>query len=80
MTRVKMSSKNQMVVPREAREALGVTAGDEIIVVPRGSTVILMRKPPNVLKALRGSAKGLYGDVEAYLKKERASWEKSRRS
>jgi AbrB family looped-hinge helix DNA binding protein len=81
MTTVKLSSKNQVVVPREAREALGVGAGDEILIVPKGDVVIITRKPPDIVKALYGSGKGMYGDVKRYLRRERASWtsRKSRR-
>lgn len=36
MTEVKLSSKNQIVIPREAREALGAKAGTRLVVVVRG--------------------------------------------
>lgn len=35
MTEVKLSSRNQIVIPREAREALGLKAGDKLLVVVR---------------------------------------------
>lgn len=43
-TSVKMSSKNQIVVPKAAREALGLRAGQRLLVSVRGDGVIEMRK------------------------------------
>jgi AbrB family looped-hinge helix DNA binding protein len=40
MAEATLSSKNQIVIPREAREALGVQPGDKLLVVVRGKTVI----------------------------------------
>ena len=73
MSEVKLSSKNQIIIPREARDALGVKAGDKLLVIVRGDTVILLRKPKKYSKAISGIAKGLYPDE--YLKKERESWQ-----
>jgi AbrB family looped-hinge helix DNA binding protein len=74
MTTVKISQKNQVVVPREAREHLGVGPGDELLVVPKDGYVIIMARPGNIAKALEGSGKGLYGKTRKYLKGERQSW------
>ena len=68
-----LSSKNQIVIPREAREALHLKPGDQILVVVRGGKVILLQKPKSHSSALRGLARNLYG--KNYLKKERESWE-----
>lgn len=72
MAEVKLSSKNQIVVPREAREALGLRAGTKLLVVLRGDTLILRRKPKNYAEAIRGIGKGLY--PPGYLENERKSW------
>jgi AbrB family looped-hinge helix DNA binding protein len=68
-----ISSKNQIVIPREAREALRVGAGDKILVVVRGSRVLVLQKPRSHGAALRGLARGPY--PAGHLKKERESWE-----
>jgi AbrB family looped-hinge helix DNA binding protein len=73
MREVKLSSKNQIVIPRDIRDAVGVKAGDRLLVVPRGNTVILMRKPRRYSKAIAGTGKDLYGSN--YLAKERESWQ-----
>jgi len=77
MKNAKLSSKNQMTLPREARELLGVKAGDEILLVPRNGHILLMRKPESIAKALYGIGKGMYlPDADTYLKRERASWDR----
>lgn len=72
MREVKLSTKNQIVIAREVRDALGVRAGDRLLVVPRGNAVILLRKPKKYAKAIAGMGKDLYGSN--YLEKERESW------
>lgn len=70
MRAIKLSSKNQMVLPKEAREAIHVKGGDELLVVIKGETVLILPKPKNYVSALYG--KGEY--PKNYLKKERHSW------
>jgi AbrB family looped-hinge helix DNA binding protein len=43
---VKLSSKHQIVVPREAREALGLRPGDRLLVSVRDDDVVEMRRRP----------------------------------
>jgi AbrB family looped-hinge helix DNA binding protein len=73
MPEATLSSKNQIVVPREAREALGVHAGDKLLVVVRGETVVILPKPRKWSKALRGLARTAH--PRDYLDRERAGWE-----
>ena len=68
----KLSSKNQIVIPRQARTALQVGPGDKILVVVRGNVVILLQKPKNYAQAIKGICKGLY--PSDYLRRERESW------
>ena len=44
MAQVTLSSKNQIVIPREAREALGVKVGDQLLVVVCGVRVMVLKK------------------------------------
>jgi AbrB family looped-hinge helix DNA binding protein len=67
-----LSSKNQIVIPREAREALGVKAGDKLKVVVRGDRVIVLQRPDAYHDAIRGLAKRTYR--AGFLQKERQSW------
>jgi AbrB family looped-hinge helix DNA binding protein len=68
-----LSSKNQIVIPREAREKLGLKAGDKIEMVVRGNSLIIFPTPKSWAKALKGIAKGVY--PADYLEKERQSWD-----
>ena len=52
---VKLSSKHQIVVPREAREALGLRPGDRLLVSVRpGGIVELQREPTDLVAELEG--------------------------
>jgi AbrB family looped-hinge helix DNA binding protein len=73
MPQVTLSAKNQIVLPREAREALRVKAGDKLLVVVRGDKVIVLQKPKAHHAAIRGLAAGAY--PAGYLQKERKSWD-----
>jgi len=69
---VKLSSKHQIVVPRESRAALGLRPGDKLLVVTLGEHVIVLRKPRRHTKASHGIARGLY--PKRYLATERSAW------
>lgn len=56
---VKMSSKNQIVVPKEAREALGLRPGDRLLVSVRDEALLLEREP----RDLAGRLEGLFADA-----------------
>jgi AbrB family looped-hinge helix DNA binding protein len=73
MKRATISSKNQVVIPREVRQALGVKAGDEVIFVVRNGSALLLESPKSYRSAIRGLARKT--DPSGYLKKERASWD-----
>lgn len=73
MAEATLSAKNQIVIPREAREALQLKPGDKILVVVRGEKVLVLKKPKSYHAAIRGLGKGLYAG--SHLKKERDSWD-----
>ncbi len=68
-----LSSTNQIVIPKEAREALGFKPGDKLLVVVRGNTLTVLPKPKSYSDAIEGLAKGIY--PPDYLQKERESWD-----
>ena len=71
-TTVRLSSKNQIVLPREAREAMHLKGRDELLVVVKDDIAVIMPKPKSWRAALAGAGKGVY--PKAHLKKERGSW------
>jgi AbrB family looped-hinge helix DNA binding protein len=70
MTESTLSSKNQIVIPREAREALQLKPGDKLLVGAHGGKIVIMEKPKSYHRAMLG--RGAY--PKTYLKKERQSW------
>lgn len=53
---VKLSSKHQIVVPKAAREALGLRAGDRLLVSIRADGVVeLEKQPPDLEDRLEGA-------------------------
>ena len=73
MPEATLSSKNQIVIPREAREALRLKPGDKILVSVHGGRVVILQKPKSYAAAIRGLARGTF--PKGYLKKERESWD-----
>jgi AbrB family looped-hinge helix DNA binding protein len=73
MTEATLSTKNQIVIPREAREALGLKPGDKILVIVKGANVLVLQRPKSHRAALRGLARQKY--PKDHVQKERQSWE-----
>jgi AbrB family looped-hinge helix DNA binding protein len=72
MTEATLSAKNQIVIPSEARKALGLKPGDKILVLVQGGKVLVLQKPKSYHAAIRGLSRGSY--PKDYLQKERQSW------
>ena len=76
---VKLSERNQMVLPKEAREALGIKPGGRVAVVVEGQTVRLMPEPENWTEYIYGLGAEVWdalGGGEHFLAEERATWER----
>jgi AbrB family looped-hinge helix DNA binding protein len=73
MPAAKLSSKNQIVIPREAREALDLKPGDKLIVRVHGEKLLILEKPKSYRAAIRGLMRKGY--EKGYLRKERDTWE-----
>ncbi len=71
-----VSSKYQIVIPKEIRKRIKVKPGQKLNIYTAGDQMILSTKmnwPEDHLKDLRGLWKNI--DVDTFLKKEHASWE-----
>jgi AbrB family looped-hinge helix DNA binding protein len=74
MSTIKISSKNQVVIPSEARLKLGLKAGDRLKVLIKGDSICLIKEPDNYVEKLYGSGRDIYSGN--YLVAERDSWNK----
>jgi AbrB family looped-hinge helix DNA binding protein len=65
-----------VVVPREAREALGVGAGDELVVEVEKGKVMIKTRPKSYARHMLGLHKSVWKGVrvEEYIRKEREAW------
>ena len=75
---VKLSSRNQMVLPKEARAALGVESGDRLVIVVDGNNVQILAEPDDWSEYIYGLGEEIWdrlGGGEHFLAEERASWE-----
>lgn len=75
MLSVKVSTKHQIAVPSEARKALGIKAGDRLMVEIRKDEIALKPRSGSAVDRLRGSGLGTYGDPVAYVRALRDEWE-----
>mgnify|MGYP001009382618 CR=1 FL=1 len=73
-TTVTLSSKYQIVIPQEAREALGLSKGDELLVLCKPDRVVIVPKPKKFAKRLAGLHREVWRGAQAYLNGERESW------
>jgi len=75
---VKLSRKGQMVLPKEAREHLGLQPGDMVIITIKDGVVQISPKPKKYAEYIRGLGCNLWqelGGGEQFHQKERESWE-----
>jgi AbrB family looped-hinge helix DNA binding protein len=73
----RVSSKNQIVLPREVRDELGVKSGDELLFIIRDGEIVVRSRPASFAQVMRGLHKNIWADVEVedWLARERSSWE-----
>lgn len=74
---VTMSSKNQIVIPSEAREKLHLSSGAQLLVLCREDRIVLIPKPSDFVDRLHGLHKDIWSNTDplAYLEAERESWQ-----
>jgi AbrB family looped-hinge helix DNA binding protein len=78
VTVVKLSERNQMVLPQAARVALGIKPGGRVVVVVEDSSVRLLPEPENWSDYIYGLGQEMWsalGGGERFLHEERAAWE-----
>lgn len=73
---VTVSSKYQIVIPKDIRKKLDLHPGDQLLVRLEDGQVVLRSRPQSYAKHLRGLHKEVWRDLDAteYVKRERESW------
>lgn len=68
-----VSSKFQVVIPKKARDVLGIKAGDKLIFDYRDGVVALLTRPADFVEFTRGLGSEVWEgvDVSEYLVRER---------
>ena len=77
-TAVTMSRKNQIVVPREAREKLHLEPGQQLLVLSKEDRIVLIPRPKNFTGRMAGLHKEVWQgiDTDDYIAAERDGWRK----
>jgi len=73
---ITISSKYQIVIPREAREKLNLKTGDKLIIKADDEKIIIYPQPKSYTKYALGLGKEIWQGIDAaeYVKKERQTW------
>jgi len=75
MQEVKVSSKGQIVIPREFRKELGIKAGQKIAIEEVDGVLFIIPIPKDPVKAMRGLSKGVFRKSSVKLIRElREEW------
>ncbi len=78
---VKVSSKYQVVIPKEIREKINLEKGDELQVSLQGDTIVMRVKPRSFTEYSLGLHKEVWEgeDTDEYTDRMRDGWEPPRR-
>jgi AbrB family looped-hinge helix DNA binding protein len=73
---VKVSSRNQIALPSEARKKLNIRSGDRLLVDVQDGVLVLVPQPQDYVAAMAGLHREVWDgvDAEAYLNEERDAW------
>lgn len=78
---VRLSRKNQIVVPKEARRKLGLSSGDQLIVWVEKNVLVMKPKPRSYARYMQGLHKDVWKgtNASAYVERERRAWSRQKR-
>ncbi|OGB87560.1 hypothetical protein A3J44_01040 [candidate division WOR-1 bacterium RIFCSPHIGHO2_02_FULL_45_12] len=74
---VKLSAKNQIVIPKEARDYVHLKAGDRLVLtISSAGHLLLWKRPKDYTSYMKGLGRQLWKntDVASYIKKLRKDW------
>ncbi len=69
---VTLSSRNQVVIPQEARKKLSIGPGTRLLVLVKEDRIVFMPEPRHFVKHSSGRHKGVWGS--GYLEHARRAW------
>lgn len=81
MRKIKLSSKNQIVVPADTREKLNLKSGSTVGIYPLNDNYALLAKEPkdkDYVESMAGLGKEVWdalGGADKYIQGERDSWD-----
>jgi len=79
---VRLGRKGQMVLPKEVREALKLEEGDSVLIALQDEGQAVLTTPERYAQLTRGMLRGTWGrtkeEIERYLQRERAAWERTK--
>ena len=77
MLSVKVSTKHQIAVPSEARQRLGINAGDRLEVEIGDDAIILRKRPARASERLRGLGAEIWQGIDPveYVRELRREWD-----
>ena len=76
MAKVKVSSKGQIVIPKELRKGLGIKTGKKVSIEEVNGVLILIPVPKNPVEMLKGLTKGVFRrDAMKLVRDLREEWQ-----
>lgn len=81
MPETTISSKYQVVIPKEVRHKLNIKKGQRLQVYPLGDSIVLTPKPESYTAKMLGLGKDIWKGIDPleYIRQERAGWAKNER-
>jgi AbrB family looped-hinge helix DNA binding protein len=74
-TSARLSTKYQLVVPKEVREALNLQPNDSVLFLIEGNSVYMRPRPQSFTRTLTGLHADVWSNSDEWLQKERSAWE-----
>ncbi len=77
----KLSSKNQIVIPKELRTYAHLKEGDKLLIDGQGGRLVLVKAPQDYSKYMEGLHQEVWKNtnIDSYIKNERKSWPKRKK-
>ena len=71
----RLSTKYQLVIPKEVREALNLQPNDSVLFLIEGDSVYIRPRPQSFTRTLSGLHRHVWANSDQWLDEERSTWE-----